>query len=564
MTTRSAAIYTGIIPSGSGGLRWWSSDRALIVDLFGPFCLRDEVGFDLTPKARKAQGLLALLATAPRLKRSRTWLQDKLWSDRGPEQGAASLRQCLTDIRATLGPHADFLRTEAGWVALDPDLTVVREEPVASLPGCNAEFLEGLDVRDPEFEDWLRGQRAARQRDGLVASAAPKAPVQAIENVQPVRPLLLVDPIEGSREHLRLFAAMIGDGISAQIALMGNVQIVEALPEGLGRSPLGVRVAVRVAEMGRLLYLQVRLIDLGSGTVFWIGLKEIDRPLPRAQFDGPIQLLSSEAASVAIDELGRMAEHAGDADRIALLGYQALRHTVILDLEEQRRADRLLDAAFAAHRSGVFLAQRALIRVVQVYERMAPDERVAMDEAVAFIREALALHPYNPMVTAAAARVAIMLEAKVQVGLELAQKAVAQWPSSPLGWDSMATGLVLTGKPAEAHEAALRARRLASSLPQTYFWDALCCITATVLGQLDDAVRFGEIARDLAPTFKPPLRYLAALYYHQGRELEAHSQLVRLKSLEKDLSLEQWMEGSYPVASLRQTPLIAIARSGLI
>ena len=63
------------------------SGDELILDLGGPLRLSDAGGADLTPRARKAQGLLALLGTAPGLKRSRSWLQDKLWSDRGAGAG---------------------------------------------------------------------------------------------------------------------------------------------------------------------------------------------------------------------------------------------------------------------------------------------------------------------------------------------------------------------------------------------------------------------------------------------------------------------------------------------
>jgi hypothetical protein len=135
-----------------------SADDILFLDLAGPLRLSDARGADLTPTARKAQGLLALVGTAPGLRRSRAWLQDKLWSDRAPEQGAASLRQCLRSIRLSLGPHVGCLRTGSGWVALDPDRVRVRTAPSGpELAGT--EFLEGLEIRDPEFEHWLRDQR---------------------------------------------------------------------------------------------------------------------------------------------------------------------------------------------------------------------------------------------------------------------------------------------------------------------------------------------------------------------------------------------------------------------
>jgi hypothetical protein len=134
----------------------------LILDLGGPFRLRDAEGEDLTPRSRKAQGLLALVGTAPSLRRSRPWLQDKLWSERGAEQGSASLRQCLTEIRAALRCHRGCLRTDSGWVALDADRVLVNATLSDRDENAEVEFLEGLDIRDPEFENWLRDQRLAQ------------------------------------------------------------------------------------------------------------------------------------------------------------------------------------------------------------------------------------------------------------------------------------------------------------------------------------------------------------------------------------------------------------------
>src|SRR6266699_1461288 len=75
----------------------------LRIALIGAFRVLAPDGEDLTPRGRKARALLAILALTPTRRRSRPALQDKLWSDRGPEQGAASLRQTLTEIRRTLG-----------------------------------------------------------------------------------------------------------------------------------------------------------------------------------------------------------------------------------------------------------------------------------------------------------------------------------------------------------------------------------------------------------------------------------------------------------------------------
>lgn len=116
------------------------------------------------------------------MRRSRAWLQDKLWSDRATEQGAASLRQVLVEIRRALGAHRDALVADAGWIGFDPERIVVKIVPSAddwAFSGEPPEFAEGLDVPDAEFEDWIRDQRSAyadRLASGPTRGAPGKQP----------------------------------------------------------------------------------------------------------------------------------------------------------------------------------------------------------------------------------------------------------------------------------------------------------------------------------------------------------------------------------------------------
>src|SRR3954465_5135013 len=90
--------------------------RIHVVGAFRVLAQNDE---DLTPRGRKARALLAILALTPTRRRSRPALQDKLWSDRGPEQGAASLRQTLTEIRRAFGEaHRDCLISDMRGIGL--------------------------------------------------------------------------------------------------------------------------------------------------------------------------------------------------------------------------------------------------------------------------------------------------------------------------------------------------------------------------------------------------------------------------------------------------------------
>jgi TolB-like protein len=156
--------------------------------LAGPLRLVRCDGTEITPRSAKAQALLALLGSAPSARRSRAWLQDKLWSDRGPEQAAASLRQALAELRRALGDCRDCLIADAGWVGLDPDRVEVQIDPEPAdfgLAGEPPEFAEGLDVRDPEFEDWIRDQRLAYAEQITTGPTSERQPRTAKASADP-------------------------------------------------------------------------------------------------------------------------------------------------------------------------------------------------------------------------------------------------------------------------------------------------------------------------------------------------------------------------------------------
>lgn len=139
--------------------------------LFGSFHVEGPRGENLTPRGQKARALLALVALAKRGQRSRLWLCSKLWSDRATEQAYASLRQCLTEIRRALGIYcADAFITDQFNVSLnlgkisvdavDLRLALVEKDGPERAEIPEDEFLEGLNVGDEEFEEWLAIERS--------------------------------------------------------------------------------------------------------------------------------------------------------------------------------------------------------------------------------------------------------------------------------------------------------------------------------------------------------------------------------------------------------------------
>ena len=246
------------------------ADGPLFLDLVGPLRLTDRDGLELTPRSRKARGLLALLGTSRGLRRSRAWLQDKLWSDRGQEQGAASLRQCLTEIRSSLGMHITCLKTEAGWVSLDPEQVQVRTDLPDSDRPDGVEFLEGLDIPDPEFEHWVRDQRLHY--------------LQHVRSGAAANPRLTIGLVLGFRgaEASAAVSGLAVDLLSRSLLRFTSIGVVDIRAQAdlalRGASPDDLNALLHVAAsvFGKRVRVTLKLFTPGTGLLLWTDTTTFD------------------------------------------------------------------------------------------------------------------------------------------------------------------------------------------------------------------------------------------------------------------------------------------------
>jgi hypothetical protein len=133
----------------------------MFIRLMGQFQVQDATGVDHTPRGAKARAILALLCQTPDHCRPRRWLEMRLWSDRGQEQASGSLRQALTELRKALGPLAQNLHSDRDCVSLGGFATDLDQDPdsVRQAMSHGREFLEGIDILDAAFCEWLAEER---------------------------------------------------------------------------------------------------------------------------------------------------------------------------------------------------------------------------------------------------------------------------------------------------------------------------------------------------------------------------------------------------------------------
>ena len=256
-----------------------SQNTSYRMTLFGPFAVLTSDGRDATPARRKAKALLAILALAPNGRRTRRWIQDRLWSAATGSRGSASLRQELSALKKHFSAFEGLpLYATGDDVKLDFERVWIDVRDGS--PDPHRELLEGMDIGDPEFEDWLSEERAfwyRRLDQGThpVAGqpARPGNPVE-LRRLIPRLALRGFSPV-GNSEALRFFATGLTEELDSLLgALVGTYRIIVPAFSDAGEADYAMEGSVRGEQIFRV---HARIVDLGDGTQVWNGRFDIDR-----------------------------------------------------------------------------------------------------------------------------------------------------------------------------------------------------------------------------------------------------------------------------------------------
>jgi len=220
------------------------------VTLLGGFEIRADGAARDLPGA-KDRALLAVLALTPGAAHSRDKLAGLLWSDRGDVHARDSLKHALGRLRSALGREGDPLVADRQSVRLDPAALTVDvalferllaegtpDAVEAAIALYRGDLLDGIGIRDPAFEEWLRAER--QRLRGRAEEAAAGLMARSLADGTPdrsaaaARRLLELDPLreDACRALMRIHADR-GEAAKA-------LRLYDALRDGLQRE-FGVR-----------------------------------------------------------------------------------------------------------------------------------------------------------------------------------------------------------------------------------------------------------------------------------------------------------------------------------
>lgn len=531
--------------------------RVLRISTMGAFRVLSDADEDLTPRGAKARGLLALLALTPMRRRSRAALQDKLWSDRGPEQSSASLRQALAEIRRALGPkYRDCLVADLRSVALSASQLSVDVEDDAllrlALDGEPPVLLDDLEVNDKEFEHWLQNQRSAFEHRLATMRAAPRP---AADEAKPSRTharlwMCLLPSPPASSESSQFLSRLVGGRIAQGLADQWGLEIRDTPKDGHG-----VQLRVEALSLAQGVAVNVMLLTADGASQLWSGSEIISLADGFVSEAPRLQALINRTIQVVGNQLRQLSETHGSAQAFAL-AFDAVRRMYRIDIEQVDHADGLLANAYDLEPRATYLAWRAYARTFYVGEHVGKDRRALVEEAEELARRALECEPQNPTVLALASYVYSFAFRKYAAGHDLAEQSIKFEPGHPLGLAFLGRAKSYLGQHDAGYRLACQGRELSAQAPYHYKLHFLCGVTAMLAGRLEEAVRATEIAHTMAPTYRPPMRYLVPLYLHNDERDKARAAYEQLRRLEPSFSLDAMREATYPSTAMRELGLL--------
>lgn len=569
--------------------------------LFGPVCVQDHTGQDVTPSNQKSRAIVAMLALAPRGSRSRVWLRDKLWSDRNEEQASASLRQALTSIRKALGPDLrDILLADKYSVTLDltraridvVDLLDQRESgaiagdtPMDDVP---EHLLEGLDIGDPEFESWLTLERQIWEARLTSPSEAKTPPISKPQSTLPPRsqpptptlaqpPLLASAPVSPGwaigvqltgTPGAAMMAEQLAEKLMRNLNEMGRINVLR-LPNGEApilhdvKAPVPLIVRLRELNAGADTRLVCELLAADTGVTHW----STALSFTAGQAVDSHFIEANGVVSETAIQIGRYLKAFGSNQAMVDAGelIECIYQIFGLGRNDLDSAESTLARLLKNNPTAQLYAWMAFAKSFRVGQRFSPDAANQISEAQYYATRALEEDQFDPLVLSLSAHIHSYLFSEYDIAASLFERALKANPDQVIGWDLYAMLNAYVGDQQKSLKMASWAQHLGSHTPLSYYFDTTKCISAALAGEYEQSIRAGERALIQRPQFNSILRYLIACNAHLGNAEAVETLRARLLKLEPDFDTDVLRSMGYPGLSTDggRNFLLGLEKAGL-
>ncbi len=511
----------------------------LEIQLFGPFMVRWVDGEELRLAGQKQRALLALLASSPDMVRTRAWLVATLWGNVDDHLGRASLRQALSAMRNSLGGRFDLVfDVQQDRIGFRAGGVVIHEDP------SRGDFLEGMDLGEEGFEDWLRTSRqaaAGRMVSGVVSES--------------LRPRIAVLPLLSAQPE----AAQLGDAVAQElIRALARSQLIDMISHLSSRTldPTVVELAQlktalgadyivtgRVLEAGGRLAVDIDFHDTYAGTLVWG-----DRFVANAAdfLHGDAALVHEIAAEVvgavlvnsielgAIRPLPSVTTHGLMMSAIGLMYQMSTANFA----RAKEQVDEVIRRAPRHSIPRAWSAQWHLLKVFQGWsENPAQENALAVDA----VQRALDLNPQCAFSLAMDGNVKTVLQGDFDAARKSFEASLAVNNSSAIACQFKALLHSFLGEGRTAVALSERAKLLSPCDPRVHFFEGLSATAYLVAGDYAKAIELAEASLLTSPRHVSAMRAKLAGLQLMGQPAAAKAVARELLTLDPAFTVEGYL-----------------------
>ena len=310
---------------------------------------------------------------------------------------------------------------------------------------------------------------------------------------------------------------------------------------------VGVKYALSgsVRRAGPRMRVSVELAETTGGAVVWANnFDGVSDDLFALQDEITGRVVSTIAPQVHEAELRRALRKRPDSLEAYDCALRALAQIYQLNAEDFGEARTWLEKAIkldpAYARAYALLAIWHTIRVGQGW---SPDPAADQAEVLRLSTAAVARDSFDAMALSLCGHAKSILRYEFDEAMALFDRALEASPSAAIAWTRSSPTYAYIGDAREAIRRAEQGLRLSPCDPHIFYGHTALTLAYYVLGEHDEAARWGRKAREQNPAYTAHLRLLAATLAAAGHTEEAREAAKALVAAEPNFNVARFVEG---------------------
>ena len=520
-------------------------------------------------RGAKHRALIALLATAPLGRRTRSYLQTTLWGLADYDSGHQNLRRALSDLRKLFGTHFDrFFHITNGDVEIDLVHVTYIGDPNAG------PFLDDLNVSAREFCSWVAG---VHQNPRQVLALYQLAPQRTKGHARP-RITALPLAVLGNDPNLRILADWVAEETCRSLSRSNLLSVISHLSScAMAQKMINITEVRNTLEVDYLVTGTLRrqgsemiadfeFVDAANGTILW------NRHLscPADQFTDELQgrlvnVIQSIGQSIANSAIecvrDRPMPQVADHD-LVIAGVSLMHRSPMRDFISSR--DYLIEASTRMPKSPDVHAWLGKWYVLSVFKGFTTDRAGDTQKALDCTARALDIDPRSSFSLTIDGFAQNNLLKNMDVAEKRYSAALDVNPNESLSWLLRGALMAFQDDGAAAIRATQTARKLSPIDPFSYYYDSLASTAYIAAEDFTNALICAEKSLCVNDRHLSTLRTRTTTLHFLGRHEDARASAQDLIRRHPGFSIDEY-KLNHPSAGNRagQRVIEALTASGI-